>query len=317
MIWNELRDLIDANQSFLIASHMSPDGDSIGSQLSFLWYLLSKGKTVRVFTHDPVPAKFRFLTNSQLMLQDIPESNFDVLAVLDCSNPGRIGWDECLSKVKHVVNIDHHRDNTKFGEINISEPAAAATGELIYRFLVNCGCLFPEHVAESLYVAIMSDTGGFRFSNTTSQVLKDCADLADRGADCTTLYNRVYSSKSKNALLLQSRIYSTLKYYCNEFVSVMDMPLSVLEELGADYSDSEGLVDYTITAEGIKVGIMAKHSEKETHFSLRSKGGVDVGKVAQKIPGGGGHSGAAGCTLPMPFSEALPYLLKIIEMELC
>ena len=316
MIWNDLRALIDANQSFLISSHMSLDGDSIGSQLSFYWYLSSLGKKVQLFSHDPVPAKFRFLTNSELIGTEKPDSTFDVLAILDCSNQSRLGWDGHETIAKRIIDIDHHRDNTKFGEINIVETAAAATGELIYDFFIDTKCDFPPHVAESLYTAIMSDTGGFRFSNTNSRVLRKCADLAERGADCAQIYKKAYSSHSRQALLLQSKIWSSLKFFLDGKVCCMEMPVSVLAELGAQYSDSEGMADHTTTAAGVEVGMLTKYSDTETHFSLRSKGSVDVGKVAQKIPGGGGHSSAAGCTVLLPYDQALPYMLQIIQEEL-
>jgi phosphoesterase RecJ-like protein len=215
-----------------------------------------------------------------------------------------------------VINIDHHRDNTLFGDVNIVQTNAAATAELVYHFLVHNNSDFPPHVAESLYTAIMTDTGGFRFSNTNSGILRICADLADRGASCSKVYERVYSSHSQRALLLQSRIWSTLKFFFDGKVCSMELPLSIIDELGAQYSDSEGMVDYTITAEGVEIGIMAKHTEKETHFSLRSKGKIDVGKIAQKITGGGGHSSAAGCTIEKPYPEALAEMLKILEQEL-
>lgn len=317
MIWNELRALIDANQSFLISSHMSMDGDSVGSQLSFYWYLNSLGKKVTLFNHDPVPAKFRFLNNSQLITTDKPDMTFDVLAILDASNQSRLGWwDGNESIAKRIINIDHHRDNTKFGEINIVETGAAATGEIMYDFLVDSKCVFPSHVAESLYTAIMSDTGGFRFSNTNSRVLRICADLIDRGAECSKIYKKAYSSHSRHALLLQSKIWSSLRFLLDGKVCCMEMPISVLAELGAQYSDSEGMADNTTTAEGVEVGMLTKYSDTETHFSLRSKGAVDVGKVAQKIPGGGGHSSAAGCTVLLPYDQALAYMLQIIEEEL-
>lgn len=316
MIWNDLSTLIEANQKFIISSHMSLDGDSVGSQLSFFWYLTSLGKEVQFFTHDVVPAKFRFLKNSHLIPTEKPVTPVDVLVILDSSNPGRLGIPNYESIAKSIINIDHHRDNTKFGEINVVETEAAATGELIYKFLIHCGCDFPPYVAEALYTAIMSDTGGFRFANTNSKVLRICADLVDRGADCARIYQRVYSSHSDHALLLQSRIWSSLKFYLDGRVCTMEMSLTDLDELGAEYSDSEGMVDYTTTAEGVKVGLLAKYSDKETHFSLRSKGSVDVGKIAQKVPGGGGHLSAAGCTVQLPFEQALPFILQIIEKEL-
>jgi phosphoesterase RecJ-like protein len=317
MIWNELKELINANHRFLISSHLSLDGDSVGSQLAFYWYLKSLGKDVEIYTHDPVPAKFRFLNNSSMVKNTKPEGSFDVLAVLDCSNLGRLGWTGQDSIAKHIIDIDHHRDNSRFGDVNIVQTDAAATGELIFQLLKSCDSEFPPYVAEALYTAIMTDTGGFRFSNTNSRILRICADLADKGADCAKIYQKVYSSHSQHALLLQSHIWSSLKFYFDGKLCCMEMPFSVLEKLGAQYGDSEGMADYTTTAEGVEVGILVKYTDNETHVSLRSKGCIDVGKIAQKVKGGGGHSAAAGCTIPLPYETAFPQILKIIEQELC
>jgi phosphoesterase RecJ-like protein len=314
MIWHDLLKLINDHNRFVISSHLSLDGDSVGSQLAFYWYLNSLGKEVILFDIDPVPAKFVFLKNTDLIQNRMPEGKY-VLVVLDCSNPGRMGWSP-PSQPQAIINIDHHRDNTRFGNVNIVETTAAATGEIIYKFFTSKKIDFPPHVAEALYAAILTDTGGFRFSNTNSRILRACADLADRGTDCAMVYEKVFCSHSRKALLLQSRIWSSLSFHLDGRVCIMEMPLSVLDELGAHYSDSEGMADFTITAEGVEVGIMAKYSDTETHFSLRSKGRVDVGKVAQRVPGGGGHSSAAGCTIKQSFSLALPLMLSIIEKEL-
>lgn len=314
MIWNELLNLINDHSNFVISSHLSLDGDSVGSQLAFSWYLQSLGKQVHIYNVDPLPAKFTFLQNSSQIKATPPQGEY-VLVVLDCSNPGRMGWTSSDTP-RAIINIDHHRDNTRFGNVNIVETSAAATGELISGFFLRSKIDFPPGVAEALYAAILTDTGGFRFSNTNSRILRLCAELADRGADCAKVYEKVYCSHSRKALLLQSRIWSTLSFHLDGKVSIMEMPLSVLDELGAHYSDSEGMADTTITAEGVEVGIMAKYSDTESHFSLRSKGRVDVGKIAQKVLGGGGHSSAAGCTIKQPFSLALPHILSIIEKEL-
>lgn len=266
--------------------------------------------------HDTIPAKFSFLQNHEKMTVLPATGNYKVLVILDCSNPGRLGWNIGVCGSLNIINIDHHRDNSRFGSINIVETSAAATGEIIYDFFINHRISFPEHVAESLYTAIMTDTGGFRFSNTNSRILRKCADLAEKGANCSKVYERVYASHSRNALLLQSRIWSSMHFLLDGKVCIMQMPYSLINETGAQYSDSEGMSDFTSTAEGVYVGMLIKHNESETHFSLRSKGKVDVGKIAQKIPGGGGHSNAAGCTINLPYSEALKKMLSIIETEL-
>ncbi len=316
MIWNEIENVIKNNQSFIISSHMSLDGDSIGSQLSFYWYLKSLGKDVVIFDKDPVPSKFHFLKNSEQFTNVKPDRNFDVLVVLDASNPARMGWENPLAIASTVIDIDHHRDNSHFGNHNVVQTSAAATGELIYQYFTETGVTYPPFVAEALYTAIISDTGGFRFSNTNSKILRVCADLADKGAECSKIYERVYSTYPCRALVLQSRIWSTLKFFHNNRVCIMELPLKVLEEVGAVYSDSEGMADHTITAEGVEVGMMLKYSESETHFSLRSKGKIDVGKIAQKVPGGGGHYSAAGCTIKEPRDQALSLMLSIIAQEL-
>jgi len=316
MIWTELNKAIDSNSSFLISSHLSLDGDCIGSQLAFLWYLQSIGKKASVYCVDPVPQKFAFLKNSELIQGTAPQDTFDILLILDCSNVTRLGWDVRNSGASAIINIDHHRDNTSFGAVNYIDRRAAAAGEIIFSFFKDCNIDFPPEVAEALYTAILTDTGGFRFSNTSGKILRVCAELADRGADCAGVYDRVYSSHSPQALLLQSRIWSTLTFHLNGRICSMDMPMSILDEIGARYSDSEGMADYTITAIGAEVGIMTKHTADETHFSLRSRGRVDVGRVAQRIPGGGGHSCAAGCTIKLPYKEAMEQMLAILGKEL-
>ncbi|MBN1600491.1 MAG: bifunctional oligoribonuclease/PAP phosphatase NrnA [Chitinispirillaceae bacterium] len=315
MIWNDIENVIKSNQRFVISSHMSADGDSIGSQLSFYWLLKSLGKDVIIFDKDPVPLKFRFLANSDQFTTIKPDSA-DVLVVLDCSNPARMGWENPEKLASTVIDIDHHRDNSHFGHHNVVETSAAATGEIIYQFFTKTGVSFPPFVAEALYAAILSDTGGFRFSNTNSRVLRVCADLADKGADCSKIYEQIYSTFPQRTLLLQSRIWSSLKFFADGKICIMELPLKVLDEVGAVYSDSEGMVDHTITADSVEVGMMLKYSDEETHFSLRSKGRIDVGKIAQKVPGGGGHYSAAGCTIKEPRDQALTQILAIITQEL-
>jgi phosphoesterase RecJ-like protein len=316
MDWAPLSDAIANNQTFLISSHQSPDGDNVGSQLAFIWYLKSLGKRVDCYCSDPLPQKLSFLQDSALITQNKPSSGFDVLVVLDCSNINRLGWDCGEVTAGMIVNIDHHRDNANFGALNFVDASAAATGEVIFSFFKHAGVEVPAHVAVDLYTAVMTDTGGFRFSNTCGRVLRICSELADLGVDCADVYERVYSCHTPQALVLQARIWSTLEFHFGGKVCSLDMPLSLLDEVGAVYSDSEGMADNTVTALGVEVGVMTKHSPEETHFSLRSKGSVDVGKLAKGISGGGGHSCAAGCTIKKPYPEAMAEMLEILERML-
>jgi len=235
--------------------------------------------------------------------------------VLDCSNITRVGWDCKEISVGMIINIDHHRDNANFGALNFVD-AASATGEVIFAFFKHIGVAVPAPTAVALYTAVVTDTGGFRFSNTCGRVLRVCAELAELGVDCADVYERVFSCHTPQALALQARIWSTLKFHLGGRVCSLDMPLSLLEEVGAKYSDSEGMADNTVTALGVEVGVMTKHSPEETHISLRSKGKVDVGKLAKGIAGGGGHSCAAGCTIKKPYNEAMAEMLELLEKAL-
>jgi bifunctional oligoribonuclease and PAP phosphatase NrnA len=316
MTWDNLKNCIERHESFCISSHLSLDGDCVGSQIAFCWYLRSLGKKVVVYNKDPLPAKFLFLRDAAVISTTKPVSPFEVLVVLDCSNPSRLGWDMGAMKDRPIIDIDHHRDNTSFGTVNIIDSKASATGQILYRFFVENGIDFPSHVAEALYAAILTDTGGFRFPNTNTTVLGICADLAARGANPSLIYENIYASHSLPGLMLHSKVWSTLKYHCDGRVSTMELPGSLVAELGAVPSDSEGMADYTITAGDVEVGMLIKHYDAESHFSLRSKGRIDVGKIAQKIPGGGGHSSAAGCTIKLPFGPALEQMLGIVKEAL-
>jgi phosphoesterase RecJ-like protein len=316
MIWSELSSVIANNHSFLISSHMSIDGDCAGSELAMYWYLTSLSKKVAVYNHDSLPPKFSFLHDAAVLTQEKPEGPFDVLMVLDCSNPKRLGWEGVETAASVIVNIDHHRDNVNFGRINVVRSNASATGQIIYDYFSHIKADFPASVAEALYTAILTDTGGFRFSNTNGAVLAICADLSNRGAQCAGIYEKVYTSFTPNGLLLQARIWSTLTFYRAGTICTMEMPYTLIEELGATYGDSEGMADLTIMATGVEVGMLIKYNPTQTHFSLRSTGRVDVGKIAKTIEGGGGHSSAAGCTMSRPFTEAKPAMLEILSREL-
>ena len=246
----------------------------------------------------------------------VPIERYDVLMVLDCSNPKRLGWEGVERAAPFIVNIDHHRDNVNFGNLNIVRPEAAATGQIIYDFFMHSNIDLPPSVAEALYTAILTDTGGFRFSNTSAAVLAICADLSNRGARGSKIYEQVYASFSPAGLQLQARIWSTLSFHHNNTICSMEMPYSLIDELGASYGDSEGMADCTIMASGVEVGMLIKYSPTQTHFSLRSTGRLDVGKIAKAIEGGGGHSSAAGCTMSRPFPEAKKAMLQILSQEL-
>ncbi len=316
MTWHKLKTIINGNNSFLLSSHVNPDGDSICALLAFYWYLKSLGKDAVIYNCDQVPTKFEFLTNTNLIKDKCPKRKFDVLCVLDASNLDRLGWDDCETKANSIINIDHHRDNKFFGDVNIVDYNASATCQLLYSFYSECSVNFPPYISETLYAGILSDTGGFQFTNTNSTVLRICADLSDKGAECSVIYRKLYASHTPDGLFLRAKILSTIAFYDKNRISSIELHTRLLDKAGANYGDIEGISDLTLSVAGVEVGMFIKYDEKSAHFSLRSGGAVDVGKVAQKIPGGGGHVCAAGCTLDLPLKQAKKKMLEMIREEL-
>ncbi len=316
MIWNDLTKLINENQTFCISSHVSHDADNVGSQLAFYWYLSSLGKDVAIYNLDELPKKFHFFKNSDKIKNVEPQGKLDVIAVLDSSNMGRTNWDGIESKANKFIDIDHHRDNSRFGTVNAVDTTAAATCQIVYRFFVENDIDFPDYVAEALYGGILADTGGFQFNNTSSDVLRAAADLVDRGANLTRAYKELFATYSIGGLKLRSAIWSTLEFFGDHKIGVVSMERNMIDTFGADRGDTEGMSDLTLTAEGVEVGLFAKYNDEEVRFSLRSAGRVDVGNIAASVAGGGGHSCAAGCSIVgASFEEARDLIVnKILEV---
>jgi phosphoesterase RecJ-like protein len=308
--------IVKKYQSFLISSHRNPDGDCIGSQLAMYWYLKSLGKSVTIFNADPVPEKLTFLKNASKFVCKLPKKKIDAIIILDASNPTRLGWDIATVKAPIVLNVDHHGDNTKFALTNIVDHKAAATGEILYRLFAESKISYPPEVAQALYTAMLTDTGGFRFSNVSPNVLTSCARLIEAGADAPEAYRQTYASFSAAGLRMRSKIWSTLQFYEKDRICIMKLPTDLYSRLGANYGDSEGMADFTLSAVGVEIGILIKYSPTETHFSLRSNGRIDVGIIARSFAGGGGHSCAAGCTIQKPLKESKNALLRILSKEL-
>ncbi|MFC1476666.1 bifunctional oligoribonuclease/PAP phosphatase NrnA [Fibrobacterota bacterium] len=248
MIWSKLQNITENNQSFLLSSHINPDGDSICSQLAFYWYLTSLKKDVVIYNQDPVPDKFHFLYNSDKIVNTFPRREFEVFVIIDASNSERLGWDTSGKFAQQVVVIDHHRDNSYEGELNIVDINASATSEILYTFFKECSVNYPSYVAEALYAGILTDTGGFQFSNTKSYVLRICAELSEKGANCSEIYREIYSSYSPAGLQLRARIWSTLQFYSDNRISSMEIEESLIDKSGANRGEVEGMSDLALTA---------------------------------------------------------------------
>jgi bifunctional oligoribonuclease and PAP phosphatase NrnA len=317
----QILDHIRKSQSILITSHRDPDGDSIGSQLALAEFVESQGKSGWIINQGDLPYKYKFL-DSQSKIQNVNSTKkelhlktaFDLVLVLDCTSLDRIGDVEKLIPTKiTLVNIDHHPDNDRFGTFNYLDIEASAVGEIIFSLLKLSGFSFTPQVATQLYATILTDTGRFKFSNTSPHCLRICAELIESGADPKQVTNQIYFNHTLPFLKLLGSMLSHPQIILDGKICAMTVNQDLLSQLKVDPSEMEGVVDYSLFLRGVEIGLLFTEKENEkTKVNLRSQNAFDVSQVA-RIFGGGGHRNAAGCTLNLSLKEAEKIVVEQIE----
>jgi phosphoesterase RecJ-like protein len=291
-------DLLRGSSTFLVTSHTDPDGDAVGCILSISSILKRLGKQCNVICEDAVPPSFTFLQGADQVITapDDPRAvPCDVAIVVDAATLDRVGWAGGLAaRCKTVVNIDHHRSNEFFGGINIVEMEAGACGEIVYRVIRDLGATLEVPEAEALYAAILSDTGCFRFPNTTADTLRIAAHLMEVGVKPYQVSTRIYWEKSLASLKILGDALSSIEVTEPGRVATMEVTQAMYLSSGATGSDTDGFANYPRSIDGVAVGVLIRETEKGCYrVSLRAAEGYDVDKVA-RVFGGGGHAAAAG-----------------------
>jgi phosphoesterase RecJ-like protein len=317
-----LRDFVTRHQRFLLTTHINPDGDGIGSEVAMGLWLQALGKTVRVLNDSTVPAAFRFLARHlpfDAFEPELAEQRFneaDALVVLDTSNRPRIGRLAPLLD-RHAIAIavvDHHVSHARgFGQVNVIEPEASATGEIVYDLVREAGGVVTPEMAEALYVALMTDTGSFRYSNTDTAAHRMAAELLGLGLDPQRLYAQVHSHASAERMRFFGEVLSVLELACDGRLVVLEASPDQFRRHGLTGSDTDGLVDLPRGIAGAEV--VALFSEVEpgkVKVSLRSAGRVTIDGLASRL-GGGGHPHAAGAMLHASRAEARAQVLPELE----
>ena len=312
--------VINDSRRVLVASHIDPDGDALGTQLAFAAFLTHLGKEVFLVRDNDMPWKYRFLHG----ISDIPTVDkyqkadlFDTAVILECPNISRIGRaSELLNGGIRIVNIDHHRDNSVFGEVNWINSGASSVGEMTVEFFEQVGFAIDSHVAEQLYTAIMTDTGRFRYRSTSPRTMEIAGKLIGDGADPQRICDYVYYNLQPSTMQLIGKVLNSIEFHNEGTICLLSLTKSMLSESGADESESDGLVDYTLYNAGVIVGALFKEIDPEkTKVSLRSKDGINVSAIASRF-GGGGHFNASGCTINLPLNKAKQQLLDILAEEI-
>lgn len=290
--------LIEESNSFMLTTHINPEGDAIGSELALALVLKEMGKDVFVLNQDPVPYFLRFLPGVYMVQNRLPSRIFDVGILLDCGSPERTGSiGEHLSLCRKIVSIDHHATQSGFGDLRYVDTGASSTGELVYRLIRSLEKEIDTKVATLLWVAIATDTGSFRYSNTTSSSLEVAAKLVEHGASPSAVSENLYENDPPKRLLLLSRVLSTLEVLDDGRVASITISKVDMEKFKATADFLEGFINYPRSLHKVMVAVSFRE-ESERHFkvSLRSKGSADVAKVAAFF-NGGGHIKAAGFRL--------------------
>ena len=310
----DLLRVVRENQIFLVASHVNPEGDAIGSALALAEGLERMGKEVTIFFDDRVPYLYSFMPHVERVTHDVTGRVFDVTIAVDCGELERLGKGfERIGERGIFVNIDHHSSNDLFGDINIVDEDASATGEMIYRILKGFGVPITSTIATNLYVALLMDTGSFRYSSATPEAFRIAAELVEKGVNPWEVAKRIYESHPVERLRLLGQSLGTIELRCGGRLAIMVVTRQMYESCGATEEMTESFVNYPRSIKGVKVAVfMREIGERSYKFSLRAKEEIDVSRIAALF-GGGGHRRAAGCVVEGDLEEVKERMVKAIE----
>lgn len=311
-IVHEIASVIRNGNDFIIAGHLRPDGDCLGSCLGLYEMLRLLGKQVRFYTAGPVPDLFAYLPNFSQIETDMPrEAHPDAWLVVDSSGLDRVH--EEFRPEGFVVNIDHHVSNTRFGRLNWVDSEATAAAEQIYRLALVLGAPLTPEVATCLYTGIMTDTGGFRFSNTDQMTFQAAAHLVRSGANPAAIAEAVWESRKRSAVRMTGEVYASLKFELGGSFVWNEVTRKMIEACGGEGAEPEGLSSDMRGIEGVEVAILfIETPEGHCRIGLRSKGKVNVAELARLL-GGGGHVCASGALVREPYQQARDRALQTIR----
>lgn len=318
MKFNQLEDLIKNSTKILIMSHINPDGDALGSTSSMYTIIYEKfKKKADILVIGHLPNCYKFLPHIETAKFEFDISMvYDLVITLDVASLDRLANHQILfDKAKNTINIDHHKTNNGFADINIINPSASSTGEVLLGIYNEQNWDISLETATGLYTAILTDTGGFRYENTSEKVFLSVAQLVKIGINPNEIYKNCYEKKSKDFVMFQNSCVNKAEFLFNDKVAYTTIYKKDLEKYQAKDDFTEGLVETLRAIDSTEIAFIAKEIDsKSTKISMRSKT-VDVAGICAEY-GGGGHTFAAGCLIKTSIDKALKRLLKTIEEHL-
>jgi phosphoesterase RecJ-like protein len=317
---------IAEHKTFMISSHVNSDGDSIGSQLAFYSFLKELDKNAYIVNVDPVPVRYRFLPYSDILITQTEFKNtilpdkIESAIILDSGSLARIG-EEISSQIPSdslIINIDHHSSNEYFGKYNLVNTEACATGELVFDIIKHSGIKIGYDRAICLYTAILTDTGGFKFTNTNSKAHLISAELIEEGVKPEYINEMVYDIVPYKKAKLFGMSLQTLMVSSDSRIAWMSVTNEMYNKTQTKAEDTEGFIDYVRSIENVEIALFFREIENgNVKVSLRSKNSanrqpINVKDIASYF-GGGGHAFAAGSFIEKPLNEAIEIVLEKVQ----
>lgn len=303
------------NQRFLLATHVNPDGDAIGSLGALALVLEGMGKQVLAFCQDEVPGFLQFLPYSDRIVREIPRPDqFEVAVALDCGELDRIGnAAKVLQGIPRIIHIDHHSSGDGFGHLNLVRPECSSTAEILYEIFRTIPVALESQAAENIYTAILTDTGSFRFANTTARALAIAAEMVSLGVAPDRVAGEVYENISPERLRLLALSLNTLTIRSNGRLAALQVSSQMFKETGTSAAETDGFVNYPRAINGAEVAIFFREMDSGlVNVSLRSRGRQNVAEFA-RIYDGGGHQNAAAFRCHGPLAEVVEKVLAAAE----
>jgi phosphoesterase RecJ-like protein len=316
---DEIAEILRTRRSFVVFSHMRPDGDALGCTLAMALCLRQLGKEVVAWNEDGMLAKLRFLPHSDLVLQPPLEPQpFEVAIVLDNAVKARAG--RCIDAVAPGavwINIDHHITNDGYGDLSFIDSTAPATGQILYELFHQCELPLTYEMADNLFVAISTDTGSFQYPNTTARTYEIGAALVKAGVKVGDLSQKMYESYPRRRIELLREMLNVLRFTSGDRVASIALTSATARRLGVEPEDNEGLIDHIRAVQGVIVAAFFEElGDDRIRISLRSKSpAADVSKICGQF-GGGGHTLAAGARVAGSLADVQDRVLAAIDREL-
>lgn len=313
-VLDQIANLIKERDGFTLIAHVSPDGDTLGSTLALFCMLKKLGKRAEVICDDPVPERYAFLPYANEIVPPKCAVRYGNVISVDCADMERMGSASAIFfEAKVTVNIDHHATNDMYALINYVDEGAAAAGELVYRIVTGVIGEAGNQIATCLYTAIMTDTGNFAYSNTSSKTLAIASILKDRGVNTYEINRNVYRTIPYRKMKLMGIAICKMELMMSGKFGMSHITQEDMKSLGALSEDTEGIIDYIRDVDTVKVAaLIIQHGEDTFKVSLRSKTSVEVGNLAKQM-GGGGHPRAAGYTAHGSFETVKRELIQLIQ----